>query len=113
MTSLDPRNFVIHDPLIVNKPLITALGTSAKGFLGIKNNTAPSTSPADMFQAYSADQVAGNACPFIRTENGAIVKIFQGALIADATGGAIIDSEARTALNALLARIRAHGLIAT
>jgi hypothetical protein len=37
----------------------------------------------------------------------------QGALIADASGGAVIDAEARTALNALLARLRAHGLIAT
>lgn len=37
----------------------------------------------------------------------------QGAAVADASGGAIIDSEARTALNALLARVRTHGLIAT
>ena len=37
----------------------------------------------------------------------------QGALVADASGGAIIDVEARTALNALLARLRTHGLIAT
>ena len=37
----------------------------------------------------------------------------QGALVADASGGAVIDAEARTAINALLARIRAHGLIAT
>lgn len=37
----------------------------------------------------------------------------QGAAVADATGGAVIDAEARTALNALLARLRTHGLIAT
>lgn len=37
----------------------------------------------------------------------------QGAAVADASGGATIDAEARTALNALLARVRAHGLIAT
>ena len=37
----------------------------------------------------------------------------QGAAVADASGGAIIDAEARTALNALLARLRTHGLIAT
>ena len=39
----------------------------------------------------------------------------QGAAVADAAGGATIDAEARTALNALLARVRAstgHGLIA-
>lgn len=37
----------------------------------------------------------------------------RGAAVADATGGATIDTEARAALNALLARVRTHGLIAT
>lgn len=37
----------------------------------------------------------------------------QGAAVADASGGAIIDAEARSALNSLLARLRTHGLIAT
>lgn len=37
----------------------------------------------------------------------------QGAAVADATGGAVIDVEARAALNALLARLRAHGVVAT
>jgi hypothetical protein len=36
----------------------------------------------------------------------------QGAAVADASGGSVIDAEARTALNALLARVRTHGLIA-
>ena len=45
----------------------------------------------------------------------ATVKVLgtQGAAVADATGGATIDAEARTAINTLLARLRAHGLIAT
>jgi hypothetical protein len=37
----------------------------------------------------------------------------QGAAVADATGGVTVDNEARTAINDLLARVRAHGLIAT
>ena len=37
----------------------------------------------------------------------------QGAAIADATGGVTVDAEARVAINALLARVRAHGLIIT
>jgi hypothetical protein len=37
----------------------------------------------------------------------------QGASVADASGGSVIDVEARAALNDLLARVRAHGLIAT
>jgi len=37
----------------------------------------------------------------------------QGAAVSDASGGTTIDVEARTAINALLARCRTHGLIAT
>ena len=37
----------------------------------------------------------------------------QGTAVADASGGVVIDAEARTAINALLARIRSTGLIAT
>lgn len=37
----------------------------------------------------------------------------QGAAVADASGGATVDAEARTAINDLLARLRAHGVIAT
>ena len=37
----------------------------------------------------------------------------RGAAVADASGGATVDAEARTAINTLLARLRAHGLIAT
>ena len=41
------------------------------------------------------------------------VPIAQGASVADASGGATIDAEARTAINALISRIEATGLIAT
>lgn len=37
----------------------------------------------------------------------------QEAAVADASGGATVDTEARAAINALLARLRTHGLIAT
>lgn len=36
----------------------------------------------------------------------------QEAAVADASGGATVDNEARTAINSLLARMRSHGLIA-
>lgn len=39
--------------------------------------------------------------------------IVQGSAVADASGGATVDAEARTAINTLLARIRAFGIIAT
>ncbi len=44
--------------------------------------------------------------------SGTQVVAAQQAAIPDATGGATIDSEARAALNALLAELRTHGLIA-
>ena len=45
--------------------------------------------------------------------NGIKVLGAQGAAVADASGGATVDAEARTALNGLLAKLRTHGLIAT
>ena len=39
--------------------------------------------------------------------------VVQGASVADASGGAVIDVEARAAINALISRIEATGLIAT
>ena len=49
-------------------------GTNA---LIIENGTAPTTNQADRYYQYSKDIVAGNAAPHFRTENGAIVKIYQ------------------------------------
>lgn len=37
----------------------------------------------------------------------------RGAAVPDASGGTVVDVEARAALNALLSRLRAHGLIAS
>lgn len=45
--------------------------------------------------------------------NGTQVVSSRGAAVADASGGGTVDTEARAAINALLARCRAHGLIAT
>jgi hypothetical protein len=45
--------------------------------LVIENATAPSATPTDGFVQYSADITAGNAAPHFRTENGAIVKVYQ------------------------------------
>lgn len=37
----------------------------------------------------------------------------RGAAIASATGGSVVDAEARTAIETILIRLREHGLIAT
>lgn len=100
---------------------ITAWGTSATKTLAIGNGTAPSTSPADCFQCYSADVTAGNAAPHFRTEGGAIIKLFQGAALTAADGSALNTGDAtsdtvignmRTRIAELEARLQAHGLIA-
>ena len=55
----------------------TTFGASAQFVTAQYTGTAPTTSPVDAFQQYSADITAGNAAPHFRTENGAIVKVYQ------------------------------------
>lgn len=55
--------------------------------------------------------VVGHASSLVTFYNG--TPVARGAAVADAAGGATVDAEARTAINALLARIRAVNLIAT
>jgi len=53
----------------------TTFGTSATKTLAIGSGVAPTTSPADAFQLYSADITAGNAAPHFRTEGGAVITV--------------------------------------
>jgi hypothetical protein len=55
----------------------SSFGTGATITISVFNGTAPGSSPADSFQLYSNDIVAGNAAPHIRTENGAVLKMYQ------------------------------------
>lgn len=89
----------------------SSFGTNAATVLGIANGTAPTTSPTDMVQMWSADQVAGNACLHTRTEGGAVIKLYQQALIADAPG----DTAANNAvtINAILDLLENNGLMAS
>jgi len=59
----------------------TTFGTSAAKVLALATGTAPTTSPADAFQNYSADAagVAGHATPHWRSEAGGIFSIEGGA----------------------------------
>lgn len=54
---------------------VGSIGTSGVGVLAIANGTAPTSSPADEFQLYSADSAAGAANAFIRNEAGEINRI--------------------------------------
>ncbi len=81
--------------------------------LYVKSGTDPSSTMTDCFAVYAKDQAAGNACPHFMTENGAVVKLYQRAHVADPSGGSTIDSQARTAINAILATLEALGFHAT
>lgn len=95
------------DVVIAGKTVLinaTTVAASMVGGIGIKNGTAPTGNVADCFQHYSADQVAGNAAPHWRTENGAILKLFQDAGWTLPTGTASkagFDTATGTLTNAL------------
>jgi len=81
------------------------------GVFALGTGTPPSSSPADRFQMYSADIVAGHAACHIRNENDTIIKLYQQAHIADAPG----DTAANNAvtINAILVALENAGLLAT
>ena len=63
----------------------------------------------DGWREFSADISAGNAAPHFITEAGDIIKLYKESAVADATN----SSDVITQLNALLARLRTHGLISS
>jgi len=67
----------------------STFGTSATNTVAIANGTAPASSPANCFQLYSAAVTAGNAAAHFRTENGAIIKVYQETT---AVGSATVSS---------------------
>jgi hypothetical protein len=50
---------------------------SATNIMTVRNGTPPPTNVTDAFTMYSDDQVAGNACPHFRCEDGAIIKLYK------------------------------------
>jgi hypothetical protein len=63
----------------------------------VYNVTAPASSATDGYRQYSADVVAGNAAPHFRTENGAVIKLYQettavgNSTISIGGGSAVLD----------------------
>ena len=61
------------------------------------NATSPTTSATDAYKQYSADVTAGNAAPHFRTENGAVIKLYQettavgNAIFSQGGGNAVLD----------------------
>lgn len=60
-----------------SSPLNSYMNLTATNTLTIHNGTATTGSIANAVQVYAADQTAGNSALFVRTENNAIVKIYQ------------------------------------
>jgi hypothetical protein len=75
----------------------------------VLGSSAAPTLIADQAAIYAADVAAGNRAVHVSTENGSVLKLFQGTAIADATDA----TDVVTKFNSLLAHLRAMGVIAT
>jgi hypothetical protein len=97
----------------------TAAKTWQKSFW-IQNGVAPNESLVDHFSMYSTDITAGNAAPHFRTENGAIVKVYQEttAVVAAAfvSNTSLIFDDSATyggyTMGQVVAALKAQGLLA-
>lgn len=66
--------------LVIGTSTVGSIGTSGVGVLAVANGTAPSSSPADEFQCYSADwNGAGTAAAHFRNEEGHVIKLARAA----------------------------------
>lgn len=92
---------------------INALGIDQQANVVFYNGGLDPTTTANQFKMWSKDIVAGNAAPHFITELGDIIKLYKQTLIADPSGGATVDSESRTAINAILDLIENTGLMAS
>ena len=97
-----------------------SVGTSATKTFAIYSGTAPTTSPIDAFQQYSADITAGNAAPHFRTENGNVIKIYREttavAAAAFVSNTSLIANDSATfggyTMGQVVAALKAQGLLA-
>jgi hypothetical protein len=70
---------------------------SSNGWFSHTSATNPSSSVTDSYVQYSADVTAGNAAPHFRTENGAVIKLYQettavgNSIISLGGGSAVLD----------------------
>lgn len=114
-----PSKFVFRNNTVENMVLdingnlsigvVTPAAGASKTF-ALASGIAPAASPADGFQMYSSDIVAGNAIPHFRTENGNIIKLYRQGHIIDADGTL---TDITTKFNVLLVYLENLGLIAT
>ena len=85
-----------HD-LILASNNTERMRLSSNGFLQHTNATNPTASVVDSYLQYSNDVTAGNAAPHFRTENGAVIKLYQettavgNSIISLGGGNAVLD----------------------
>jgi hypothetical protein len=98
----------------------TDFDSSATNTFTVYNGTIPSINTSDSFQQYSADIVAGNAAPHFRTENGAVIKLYQVttgiAAAAFVSNTSLIVNDSATyggyTMGQVVAALKAQGLLA-
>jgi hypothetical protein len=98
-----------NSQILTDANVTTFMGNGGNTLVVRNHTNVPSTNVTDSFQQYSADIVAGNAAPHFRTENGNIIRLFQGAALT-ASDGTLANAVTRIA--EIQARLQAHGLIA-
>jgi hypothetical protein len=82
--------------------------------------TTPTTSETDGYRQYSADVVAGNAAPHFRTENGAVIKLYQettgvgNAIFSAGGGNSVLDDSTFDGytLRQIVKALRNQGILA-
>ena len=90
------------------------------GFLNHYNGTAPTSSVTDGYSQYSADIVFGNAAPHFRTENGAVIKLYQettsvgNAIFSQGGGNSVLDDSTFDGytLRQVIKALRNQGILA-
>ena len=98
----------------------THFDANATNTFTLHSGTAPASNIVDAAQQYTADVVAGNAAPHFRTENGAIVKVYQETTAVTAAAfvantSAIVDDTATYGgytMGQVVAALKAQGLLA-
>ena len=89
-------------------------------FINHYTGTAPTTSATDGYRQYSADVTAGNAAPHFRTENGAVIKLYQettgvgNAIFSQGGGNSVLDDSTFDGytLRQIVKALRNQGILA-
>jgi hypothetical protein len=120
---------------ITSSLILTAIATYTSGNFGIGgggnfgsgsrtisvlNGTSPTSSVASSFLMYSQNIVLGNAAPHFRTENGAVIKLYQettsvgNSIFSQGGGSSVLDDSTFDGytLRQIVKALRNQGILA-